>query len=82
MTNSVESGGAGGGVRGNAAGGKRERLVGAARQMLYEHGVEKTTLADIAAAAGVPLGNVYYYFRTKDALVSAVLDARARPSTR
>ena len=68
MTNSVESGP-------RPAGGKRERLVGAARQMLYEHGVEKTTLADIAAAAGVPLGNVYYYFRTKDALVSAVLDA-------
>jgi TetR/AcrR family transcriptional regulator, transcriptional repressor for nem operon len=58
-----------------AAGGKRERLIAAARQMLYEHGAEKTTLAEIAAAAGVPLGNVYYYFKTKDALVSAVLDA-------
>jgi TetR/AcrR family transcriptional regulator, transcriptional repressor for nem operon len=58
-----------------AAGGKRERLIAAARQTLYEHGAEKTTLAEIAAAAGVPLGNVYYYFKTKDALVSAVLDA-------
>lgn len=54
--------------------GKRERLVDAARQMLYEHGVEKTTLADIAAAADVPLGNVYYYFKTKDALVAAVIE--------
>jgi len=36
--------------------------------------VEKTTLADIAAAARVPVGNVYYYFKTKDALVAAVLD--------
>jgi AcrR family transcriptional regulator len=53
---------------------KRERLVTAARQMLYEHGVEKTTLADIATAARVPLGNVYYYFKTKDALVSAVIE--------
>jgi AcrR family transcriptional regulator len=42
--------------------------------MLHEHGVEKTTLADIATAAGVPLGNVYYYFKTKDALVSAVIE--------
>ena len=49
--------------------GKRERLVAAARQLLYEHGVEKTTLADIAAAADVPVGNVYYYFKTKDAMV-------------
>ena len=54
--------------------GKRERLVAAARQVLYEHGVEKSALADIAAAADVPLGNVYYYFKTKDALVSAVIE--------
>ena len=54
--------------------GKRERLVGAARQMLHERGAEKTTLADIAAAAGVPLGNVYYYFKTKDAIIAAVIE--------
>jgi len=54
--------------------GKRERLVAAARQVLYEHGVENSALADIAAAADVPLGNVYYYFKTKDALVSAVIE--------
>ena len=56
-------------------GGKRERLIAAARQMFHEQGVEKTTLADIAAAAGVPAGNVFYYFKTKDALVSAVIGA-------
>jgi TetR/AcrR family transcriptional regulator, transcriptional repressor for nem operon len=60
-------------VTGRGAG-KRERLVAAARQVLYEHGAEKATLADIAVAADVPLGNVYYYFKTKDALVSAVID--------
>jgi TetR/AcrR family transcriptional regulator, transcriptional repressor for nem operon len=54
--------------------GKRERLVAAAGRVLYEHGVEKSALADIAAAADVPLGNVYYYFKSKDALVSAVID--------
>jgi TetR/AcrR family transcriptional repressor of nem operon len=53
--------------------GKRERLVTAAKQVLYEHGVERSTLADIAVAADVPVGNVYYYFKTKDALVSAVI---------
>ena len=63
--------------RGNAGrgAGKRARLVTAARQVLYEQGVEKATLADIAAAAEVPLGNVYYYFKTKDALVAAVIDS-------
>jgi TetR/AcrR family transcriptional regulator, transcriptional repressor for nem operon len=56
-------------------GGKRERLIAAARQLFHEQGVEKTTLADIAAAADVPAGNVFYYFKTKDALVSAVIGA-------
>src|SRR5580692_6264997 len=55
--------------------GKRERLVAAARQVLHEQGVERTTLADIALAAGVPVGNVYYYFKTKDQLVEAAITA-------
>jgi AcrR family transcriptional regulator len=36
-----------------------------------------STLADIAAAADVPVGNVYYYFKTKDELIEAVIDAHA-----
>lgn len=58
--------------------GKRERLAGAAAQVLHEKGVEKTTLADIARAADVPVGNVYYYFKTKDELVEAAIDAHRR----
>jgi TetR/AcrR family transcriptional regulator, transcriptional repressor for nem operon len=58
-------------------GGKRERLVASAGDLLHRQGVSGTTLADVAAAAGVPLGNVYYYFRTKDDLVRAVIDAQA-----
>jgi TetR/AcrR family transcriptional regulator, transcriptional repressor for nem operon len=71
MTNSVQD-------RDSAApipAGKRDRLVAAARQAIYEQGIEKTTLADIAAAADVPLGNVYYYFKTKNDIVEAVVEA-------
>jgi len=53
----------------------RNRLITAARTTVHELGVERTTLALAAAAAGVPVGNIYYYFKTKDELVSAVLDA-------
>ena len=53
--------------------GKRERLIAAACDVLYRHGVQRTTLADIAEAADVPLGNVYYYFKTKDDIVAAVV---------
>ncbi|MBN0047618.1 TetR/AcrR family transcriptional regulator [Streptomyces actuosus] len=59
------------------AGGKQERLVRAASELLHENGVARTSLAKVAAAADVPLGNVYYYFKTKDELVQAVIAAHA-----
>jgi len=58
-------------------GGKRERLVASAGDLLHRQGVLATTLAQVAEAADVPPGNVYYYFKTKDDLVRAVIDARA-----
>jgi AcrR family transcriptional regulator len=54
---------------------KRERLVEAAKRAFYHQGVAPTTLADIAALADVPLGNVYYHFHTKDDLLAAVIEA-------
>jgi len=57
--------------------GKRERLVASATELLHQDGVQATTLAQIANAADVPPGNVYYYFKTRDDLVHAVIDSRA-----
>ena len=57
---------------------KRQRLVEGACLVLHQQGVEKTTLADIAQAADVPVGNVYYYFKTKDELLQAAIDAQAQ----
>lgn len=57
--------------------GKQDRLAAAAARVLHEQGVEKTTLADIARAADVPVGNVYYYFKTKDQLVEAAIETHA-----
>jgi TetR/AcrR family transcriptional repressor of nem operon len=58
--------------------GKRERLVAGASETIHQQGVEKTTIADIARAAQVPVGNVYYYFKTKDELVEAMIESRVR----
>jgi TetR/AcrR family transcriptional regulator, transcriptional repressor for nem operon len=58
--------------------GKRERLVAAAIRLLHQQGIERTTLAEIATAADVPAGNVYYYFKTKDEIIAAAIDAHAR----
>lgn len=51
---------------------KRERLLEAGQVLIHRQGFRHTTLADIARESGVPLGNVYYYFRTKDELLDAV----------
>ncbi|HJL00401.1 MAG TPA: TetR/AcrR family transcriptional regulator [Polyangiaceae bacterium LLY-WYZ-15_(1-7)] len=55
---------------------KRRALVSAARDALYELGLKKTTLAEVARRAEVPLGNVYYYYKSKGALIGAVIEAR------
>ena len=60
------------------AGGKRERLVESARELVHEQGVQRTTLAEVAERAEVPAGNVYYYFKTKDELVGAVVESYLR----
>ena len=52
---------------------KRERLVDAARSLFYTQGFKCTSLADIANESGVPLGNVYYYFKTKEDLAESVI---------
>ena len=52
---------------------KRERLIEGALDQIHKRGYAATTLAKVAEASGVPLGNVYYYFKTKDELVQAVV---------
>jgi TetR/AcrR family transcriptional regulator, transcriptional repressor for nem operon len=63
---------------GAAAAGKRERLVASAIALVHEQGAQATTLAEVAAAAGVPAGNVYYYFKTKDELLQAAVAEHAQ----
>lgn len=58
--------------------GKREHLVRAAIELLHRQGIERTTLAEIAAHAHIPLGNVYYYFKKKDDIIAAVIEAIER----
>jgi AcrR family transcriptional regulator len=52
---------------------KRAELVRASKQLLHQQGFRGTTLADVAEVAKVPLGNVYYYFKTKEVLAEAVI---------
>src|ERR1700692_74784 len=55
---------------------KRSRLLSAAVDLVYQNGFDATSLADIAREAKVPLGNVYYYFKTKDEIGEAIVERR------
>ena len=55
---------------------KKNKLISAAKLLVYKKGFQDTTLADIAQQADVPLGNVYYYFKTKESLGLAVIEQR------
>ena len=54
----------------------RTRLLGAAEKTTYRYGFGNTAIADIAREARIPLGNIYYYFKTKDEIAGAIIDLR------
>jgi len=51
----------------------RARIVEAAADLIYEHGVERTSLDDVMAASGVSKSQLYHYFADKEALVLEVI---------
>ena len=53
---------------------KRQRLVTAAIDQFHQVGYSRSSLADVAKAAGISAGNVFYYFKTKDDLARAAVD--------
>lgn len=57
---------------------KRTRLITGADQLFHQQGINTTTLANIAQLADVPLGNVYYYFKSKESIILAVIDYRLK----
>jgi AcrR family transcriptional regulator len=54
----------------------RARLLQAAEKVTYRRGFGNAAIADIAKEARIPLGNVYYYFKTKDAIGDALVQLR------
>jgi AcrR family transcriptional regulator len=59
-------------TRGEARG---SELVALARSVLVEEGLDRFVLRDIAARAGMTVGNLQYYFPTRDDLLTSVVRA-------
>ncbi|NHF72576.1 TetR/AcrR family transcriptional regulator [Paracoccus xiamenensis] len=56
----------------------RDLIVERADDLFYEGGFEATSFADIAVAVGISRGNFYHHFKTKDAILDAVISRRLR----
>ncbi|HHO59476.1 MAG TPA: TetR/AcrR family transcriptional regulator [Thiotrichales bacterium] len=57
--------------------GNRQRIIEAADRLFYQRGYNQTSFQDISDATGIPRGNFYYYFKTKDEILDAVVQARS-----
>ncbi len=55
----------------------REHLVQAARQVFMRYGFKKTALDDIAKEARKGKSTIYYYFKSKDEIFKAVIEAES-----
>ena len=53
---------------------RRSDLVEKSARLFREKGYEKTTVRDIAAAAGMQAGSWFYYFKTKQEILAAIME--------
>ncbi len=54
----------------------RDHIVEAADRLFYQQGFEHTSFSDIADAVQISRGNFYYYFKSKDDILEAVIVQR------
>lgn len=59
----------------------KQKILEAALKLFRKRGFERTTMRDVAKAAGVALGAAYYYFPSKDALVLAYYESTQNAHT-
>jgi TetR/AcrR family acrAB operon transcriptional repressor len=57
----------------------RQQLLEAAQRVFADKGVSRTSLQDIALAAGVTRGAIYWHFKNKAELFNAMMDSAILP---
>jgi len=57
----------------------RDHILDAAERVFFEKGVSRTSLADIAQAAGVTRGAIYWHFENKGDVFNAMIERVALP---
>lgn len=54
----------------------KENIIDVADQLFYQQGFVHTSFADIASEVGISRGNFYHHFKSKDEILTAVIDQR------
>ncbi|SDS60140.1 transcriptional regulator, TetR family [Halopseudomonas xinjiangensis] len=57
----------------------RSQIIDAAEKCFHNKGLSRTSLADIASAAGVTRGAIYWHFQDKSELLEALLERATMP---
>ncbi|AFY58956.1 transcriptional regulator [Rivularia sp. PCC 7116] len=57
---------------------KREAILNAAKQRLRKYGIQKTKMQEIAKDAGIAVGTLYLYFKNKNDILIASIEAQAQ----
>ena len=52
----------------------RERILDAATEIAAERGYEGTGIAQVSAKCGLPASSIYWHFKDKDDLITAVIE--------
>ncbi len=55
---------------------QRLKIIESTDALLYQKGFNRMSFSDISEVAGVSKGNLYYYFKTKEDILTAVIDYR------
>ena len=54
---------------------RKAEIIAASRELFEKYGVENTKVSQIVKKVGVAQGLFYYYFRSKDEVIAAVIEA-------
>src|SRR3546814_10389884 len=62
------------GLRENVRAFKRELIINAAIEVFYRDGYQSATVDDVAASMSMTKAVVYYYFKSKETLLQAIIE--------
>lgn len=55
-----------------------DEILDAAKPLFFTKGYKKTTITDITSKMGVAKGMIYYYFRSKEEILEAIINRQTQ----